>query len=214
VDQIPTPVAVLLKEYDTLRDEVVASIQTRATILSIGFGAQAALIAATGLGNAAGTPLEAKLMVLLTYFAIPGASIVIMALWLGEFARMSRAGAQLVDIEIRIDQLVGHPCRLLTWERNRWSSREVTSSPRSPNSLIDSVLTVQVTFASLLVLGPLAGYWLVPNGRALVGALVLWPLLAGWLGRRFSLIFQDVQTKARSALDADGGHGTQLAPTS
>ncbi|MCA1710122.1 MAG: hypothetical protein LC789_00175 [Actinobacteria bacterium] len=108
-------VQLLMEEYRTLRDEILASISAQQAALTFG-GAAIAILAATGtslrkddIGSS--IPIFLVLIPFVCYFALNT--------WLAEVIRMLRAGSWLRRIERRVNRhvsLEGHDCPLLFWE--------------------------------------------------------------------------------------------------
>jgi hypothetical protein len=217
-------VTILLKEYDTLRDEVIATISTRATILSFGFGAQAALVGAASLAAVDGT---SEALLLLTCYAIPGASVVVLALWLAEYSRMTRAGEALLELEQGINRIMGATGedRLLTWEIRRWetarmraqrSRHKVASDQRRyfdvlawADLLMDSVAVVVISFAAFTVIAPIGGSAVADDDTyrdvsiAVFGSLAL--LQVGW--------FWAVRQQLRMIAAGSSGNSSEAKPS-
>ncbi len=102
----------VLAEYKSLRDEVIASMNNRHTILNYGLLGLAALFAACVAGT--GLTGDAILRVAILMFGIPCIAGCILELWYGEYRRMQRAGAFLCTVEARINSMAND--ELLTWE--------------------------------------------------------------------------------------------------
>lgn len=104
--------SVVIEEYKTLRNESLASMQTQQSILRFGTAAIAVLIAAAfNLWEKSPLP-EAVLL-----FVIPFMSYLILAIWMGEIARMMRAGIFLVELEKKINKEFADKPKALTWEK-------------------------------------------------------------------------------------------------
>jgi hypothetical protein len=168
---LPVLVQLFLKEYESLRDEIKVSIQTRTQILTFGFAAETALIGAAGLseivsgggggGGGGGGDADTRTIIILTCFAVPGLSLVILSLWLGEFVRMVRAGVHVAWLETRIEKELGQrphdQCPIMTWEQSRWYAKGAITSWL----FVDAYATIGLCFGALIVLAPFAGNWLV-----------------------------------------------------
>jgi hypothetical protein len=105
-------VTVALAEYHALRHEIVASLGMQQTTLSFSTLALGG-VAAAGF-HALPADKDASLPLLIFLLIVPLVSYVSLFIWLGEYARTTRAGSFLRGVEERINGLVGE--RLLTWE--------------------------------------------------------------------------------------------------
>jgi hypothetical protein len=158
-----TLVQLFLKEYESLRDEIKISMQTRTQILTFGFAAETALIGAAGLSEivSGGGSTDTRTIIILTCFAVPGLSLVILSLWLGEFVRMARAGVHVAWLETRIENELGQrphdQSRIMTWEQSRWFAKGAITS----RLFVDAYAPIGLCFGALIVLAPFAGKWLV-----------------------------------------------------
>jgi hypothetical protein len=111
--ELLTPrVTVALEEYRALREEIVSSLGMQQTTLSF------STLALGGLALAGfrelGKDGSGELAVLLFLLVLPLVSYVALFIWLGEYARTTRAGFFLKELEERINDWVGAPA--LTWE--------------------------------------------------------------------------------------------------
>lgn len=103
---------ILLKEYETLRQEILTAMGSRNSILSFGLAIIGAIFTASLATQTGETPsLFASLLLEL---AVPAISAFVLFMWLGEYQRMQRAGKFLVSLEKRINDNVSK--ELLTWE--------------------------------------------------------------------------------------------------
>jgi hypothetical protein len=92
----------MLLEYSTLRDESLASIGHRLTVVSFVFGALAIVFSAL-LTRRIPDLVAASISILF----IPQISKVALLIWLGEYNRSQRAGRWLIQLENRINTHVG-----------------------------------------------------------------------------------------------------------
>jgi hypothetical protein len=106
------PVEILLKEYETLRQEVLNTMNNRVSILSFGLATIGAIFAASLAIYA--TSNNVVLPSLTLSLAVPFICNFVLFMWLGEYQRMQRAGKFLADLEKRINDEVSR--QLLTWE--------------------------------------------------------------------------------------------------
>ncbi len=116
--------SVVIEEYKTLRNESLASMQTQQSILRFGTAAVAVLIA-TGFSLWEKSPLPEIILLL----AIPSISYLILTIWMGEVARMMRAGMFLVELENKINKEFNDKPKALTWEH--WL-RDTQHSGKTP----------------------------------------------------------------------------------
>ena len=103
--------SVVTEEYKTLRNESLASMQTQQSILRFGTAAIAVVIA-TGFNLWGKSPLPEMVFLLF----IPSISYLVLTIWMGEIARMMRAGIFLVKLEEKINKEFGDKPKALTWE--------------------------------------------------------------------------------------------------
>ena len=105
-------IEIMLKEYETLRQESLNSMHNRNTILSFGLAAIGAIFAGSIIAYS--TDTYSLIPSLALIIVIPLISSFILLIWLGEYERMQRAGRFLVGIEHRINKEFSK--ELLTWE--------------------------------------------------------------------------------------------------
>lgn len=106
------PVEIMLKEYETLRQESLNAMNNRNTILSFGLATIGVIFAASVIAYTSGTrPLGPGLALIL---GIPAISDFILLMWLGEYERMQRTGRFLLKLEHKINKEASK--ELLTWE--------------------------------------------------------------------------------------------------
>lgn len=103
--------SVVIEEYKTLRNESLASMGTQQSILRFGTAA-IAIVIATGFNLWEKSPLPE--MIFLLFF--PTISYLVLTIWMGEVARMMRAGIFLVKLEEKINKEFGDKPKALTWE--------------------------------------------------------------------------------------------------
>lgn len=108
----PDAIKVMLKEYETLRQESLDSIGHRNTILTFGSAAIGAIFA--GSIVAYSDDPDSFMPKLALIVVIPFICCFVVLMWLGEYERMQRAGRFLVGIERRINRECSK--ELLTWE--------------------------------------------------------------------------------------------------
>lgn len=112
-EHLSPQVAVALEEYRALREEIIASLGMQQTVLSFSTLALGGL-ALAGFHELAPSG-NSPLALLIFLLVLPLVSYVSLFIWLGEFARTTRAGSFLSGLEQRINGWVG--AETLTWER-------------------------------------------------------------------------------------------------
>lgn len=91
----------LFKEYDTLRQESLDSMQNRTQIVAFGLGTLAVLAGAVlSLDSGDRSP---HLIVAVFSIGLPVISALVLYIWLGEVERMMRAGKHIQQLELRIN---------------------------------------------------------------------------------------------------------------
>jgi hypothetical protein len=137
------PIEILIKEYETLRQEILATIDSRNSILSFGLATIGAIFTGSVISdNIGSSPPFTSLILML---AVPSISGFVLFLWLGEYQRMQRAGKFLVNLEQKINELASK--ELLTWETKLRVQRVHMRYPYHATVLL---LTV-ISFISLLI---------------------------------------------------------------
>jgi hypothetical protein len=171
-DQLAIYVQAVLHEYDSLRSEskdARAAQRSALTLGAVGVSAVAGLVAGA---IEEGVPLLSVFMLL---FVLPGLATMTMVLWMGEFARMRRAGGYLQEVEQKVtcalqaaarevavkadspeDDRRFAPLRWEQWvqetEETRhltWLYQSILSVARAA-SVVSPLLAVPVVFASSL----------------------------------------------------------------
>jgi len=147
---------ILLKEYETLRHEILAAMNSRNSILSFGLATIGAIFTASLATQTDSTP--SLLTSLILELAVPAISIFVLFMWLGEYQRMQRAGKFLVGLEKRINDIASKSKALLTWET---SLREKQRHMRYPYNttvlllVLISVLSQLIGFATMEISSPM-----------------------------------------------------------
>ncbi len=103
--------SVVIEEYKTLRSESLASMQTQQSILRFGTAAIAVIIA-TGFNLWKTSPLAEVIFLLFTPITV----YLVLTIWMGEVARMMRAGIFLVKLEEKINKEFKDKPKALSWE--------------------------------------------------------------------------------------------------
>jgi len=114
-----TEVEIILKEYESLRQEILVAMSNRISILSFGLATIGAVFTASIAVSASGNySLLASLMLIL---AVPAINSFVLFMWMGEYQRMMRAGSFLYELESRINSIAGR--NVLMWETHLRSQR-------------------------------------------------------------------------------------------
>ena len=103
-----------LEEYRALRGEIVATMETQDGGLRFG-------IAALGIVSAAGFNVwdDTVAAMLIFLVAVPFVSVVVLTVWMGEVARMMRAGHHVLKLEkVFRKKIDGLPEPIMKWETN------------------------------------------------------------------------------------------------
>jgi biotin transporter BioY len=129
-----------LAEYESLRQESMASISNRITVVNFTFGALAVMIAGL-LAQTDPTLLSGAVAVLF----VPQLAKTGLLIWLGEYDRSQRAGRWIRDLELRINALVDN--RSMSWESALMSKGTHMSYPYASTVL----LLLGAGWASLVV---------------------------------------------------------------
>lgn len=109
-------IEILLKEYDTLRAEILTAMASRHSIVTFGLATVGVLWSAAATLVAAEKDHQTLAFIILALI-IPFASAFIVQMWLGEYARMYRAGKFIADhSEPEINGRAGSV--VLSWENN------------------------------------------------------------------------------------------------
>jgi hypothetical protein len=113
-----TNVEILLKEYDTVREESLTTITVRSGILAFGLATTVGAFAVLTLlpvnsevPERSGLPNFVRMV---TVIGIPAITTGVLWMWFGEYQRMQRAGRFVAELEQRINQAAG--ADLLTFE--------------------------------------------------------------------------------------------------
>jgi hypothetical protein len=113
------PIEIILKEYESIRQEILASMNNRISVLSFGLATIGAIFTASIAVYTTNT--YSLLSSLMLIFAVPAIDVFILFMWLGEYQRMQRAGRFLVELERRINEQASGA--ILTWETHLRSQR-------------------------------------------------------------------------------------------
>jgi len=103
--------AAALEEYKTLREESLASMKMQQSILAYGVAA-IGVLTSTAINSWQTSPIPEFFLL----FLLPLIIYLTLLTWLGEVARMFRAGNFLASLEQRINLRIRDPLPALTWE--------------------------------------------------------------------------------------------------
>jgi hypothetical protein len=163
---LPVWVEPALHEYDALRAEVTTSLQTQHATLAFG-SATLGLVAAGGFQLVDRDPTS---LALIFVVAVPLISLLIVTIWLGELARMMRAGRHLQLLEYQLkSNISGAPAPVFAWEAGlqrataycpSWLERQYQFSYHSVVFLFALIAVVSVAFGMYQVSWS-SGWWIV-----------------------------------------------------
>jgi hypothetical protein len=162
------PIEIRLQEYNAIRQEILAAMNGRNSILSFGLAAVGAIFAASIAAFEVGT--FAFLSVISLVLVIPAICGFILCMWLGEYERKERAGSFLVNLEKTINVEASKP--LLTWEGFLRGERRKMEYPY----IATVMLLTGVSLISLilgLVMTALSLDWQRISPVALVGGAIV-----------------------------------------
>lgn len=129
---------IILKEYETIRQEILTSMNNRVSILSFGLAIIGAIFTASiAVFTTSSYSLLSSLMLI---FAVPAINSFVLFMWLGEYQRMQRAGRFLVDLEDRINKIASST--LLTWETNLREQRLHMKYPYDTTVMLLTVISL------------------------------------------------------------------------
>jgi hypothetical protein len=194
-DQLSRRVSVALEEYRALRDEIVASLSMQQAVLSFSTLALGGL-ALAGF-RALGTDGDDAVALVIFLLAVPVVSYVSLLIWLGEYARTTRAGRFLSELEHRINTWVGY--ETLTWEQFLRKRDRGRYPQYSWNVWAMFLFYAALPLGSLGVAaspGDFGERWLV---LVYVGEVALWFLLVSFSGRVFLSALDDSQGRDANA---------------
>lgn len=143
---------IMIKEYETLRQEILATIDSRNSILNYGLASIAAIFTASVFTQNSASILSNLILIL----AVPSLSCFIIYIWLGEYQRMQRAGKFLVGLEQRINQ--EKAAELLTWETELRKGRKHMKYPYNTTVLL--LLVISFVSYSIGMISSGLAYWL------------------------------------------------------
>ena len=124
------PVEIMLKEYETLRQESLEAIKNRNSVLAFGLAAISAIVAACVATVEAATETGAEaaahgVAIFALTALVPAVSLFVLVAWLGEHKRSRRVGTFLAGLEERINEKAGKTETLLTWESEHLAGKHM-----------------------------------------------------------------------------------------
>lgn len=135
---------VLLKEYDALRQEILATINSRISILSFGLGTIGLLLTVGMTTNALSN--SSLVSGLILFLLVPAVTNFVLFMWLGEYQRMQRAGRFIAGLEARINRIAKEELstkdELLTWESNLRSARQHMKYPYNTTVMLLTLISL------------------------------------------------------------------------
>ncbi|KST63265.1 hypothetical protein [Mastigocoleus testarum] len=142
---------VVLEEYRTLRAESLLAMQTQQSVLRFGLGSVGVVI---GAGFTSWNQINLASIVFLVL--LPLICYAVLIIWIGEVARMIRAGYFLLQLEEKINQkfLSQYPneTKPLSWETYLRNSNGISGTPQLQwNYLIIIALFFLLAFISIVV---------------------------------------------------------------
>jgi len=165
---------ILMKEYDSLRQESLIAIQSRTSVLSFGLATLGAIfaVAVTTIENGQLAYLTSVTLILVVPLIAAGVA----SIWFGEHHRMHRAGRFIGELEQRVNNMAG--AELLSWEGSLRVRKSHMLAPYSHSVTLIAILGV---------FGMGIGLWLVtwPIGMKIAVASVQAVAHAVFYGRLF-----------------------------
>jgi len=159
----------LFKEYDTLRQESLDSMQNRTQIVAFGLGTLAVLAGAVLSRDA----VSSQLIIAVFCIGLPVIGALALYIWLGEVERMMRAGKHIQQLELRINGIFN--TTVLTWETRLRSTGSLQM--KYSYAVVIALFAGSALFAPWVGLAagalPICSYWLGVVPGSLVGCGVL-----------------------------------------
>jgi len=134
---------ILIREYETLRQEILTTMANRNTILSFGLASVGAIFTASiAFSKENSLSLLGSLMLII---GLPAIDLFVIYIWLGEYQRMQRAGKFIMGLEHRINEEAKRT--LLSWETNLRMQRSHMKYPYNTTvMLLTCISLVSITF--------------------------------------------------------------------
>jgi hypothetical protein len=205
-DPVSRRVSVALEEYRALRDEIVASLSMQQTVLSFSTLALGGL-ALAGF-RALGKDDDDVVALVIFLLALPLVSYVSHLIWLGEYARTTRAGLFLAGLEHRINTWVGYEA--LTWEQSlrRHDAKYPQYSWNVRAMYLFYAALPLVSLGVAVSIGRFGETWL---GPVYAVEVAIWIVLVSFSGREFRFALADAKgCDPDAAPSGDGGLRARL----
>lgn len=162
-------VEIMLKEYETLRQESLNAMNNRNIILSFGLATIGAIF--TGSIVAYTTGIYSIIPSLALILLIPTINSFVLFMWLGEYERMHRAGKFLVELEHKINK--ENKKEVLTWETYLRKSQLHMKYPYESTVLLLIVISGVSVFFGLV--------------KADFSATLMWSIAIAWILTHFGM---------------------------
>jgi len=171
-------IEIMLKEYETLREEVLAAMSNRNSILSFGLAIIGAIFTASiATHTKTGYSILASYLLIL---AVPAVTNCVLFIWLGEYQRSQRAGKFLVGLEKRINAKAQE--ELLTWETLLRKQLRHMKYPYDITVMLLTVISVISLIIGLVTLRLYPVYmWVLA-----IGGVILHVVIYGYVVSRMS----------------------------
>ena len=128
---------ILLKEYETLRQEVMVAMGSRNSILSFGLATMGAIFTASVATQTGESPSPFASLIL--SIIVPLISVFVLYMWLGEYQRMQRAGKFIAGLEKRINTEKNK--ELLSWETSLRKGKKHMKYPYNTTVLLLMIIS-------------------------------------------------------------------------
>jgi hypothetical protein len=137
---------IIIKEYETLRQEILAAMTNKISILSFGLATIGAVFAASVVISGGDSILPG----LILSITVPLISNFVLFMWLGEHQRIQRAGKFLVGLEKRINDEASK--NLLTWETSLREQQRHMKYPYNTTILLLLAISISSFIIGILIL--------------------------------------------------------------
>jgi hypothetical protein len=134
--------SVAMEEYKTLRAESIESMKMQQSILQYGAATMGIII--IGGFNVWNNPFLPEIVFL---FILPAVVYLVSIIWIGEVARMFRAGSFLSELEKKINSEFTEKGEVLSWES--WL-RKKQADGKTPHQLVSSHYIAIYCFFSII----------------------------------------------------------------
>ena len=128
-----------IEEYKTIREEALASLKNQQSSLSFGM-ASAGVLIAVGAENTNRLALAGAVF----FIFLPLLCYVVMTIWMGEVARMMRAGVYVRKVELKVNMRLSAQPVALGWEK--WL-REGQYNQKRPQMRFNYAIVIGMFFA-------------------------------------------------------------------